>query len=95
MYGTGEIGMPEWRAARTPIEARVTDAKKHLARLGRTSALDGHVGHASDLRDRWQTLDLSRQTAIVAAVIDHIVVAPGRRGYNRFDPGRFTPIWRA
>lgn len=95
MYGSGEIGVSEWRAARTPIEARVTDAKKRLARLSRTSALDGHVGNASDLRQRWTALPLTRQSAIVAAVVDHVVVAPGRRGYNRFDASRFTPVWRA
>jgi len=95
MYGNGEIGVTEWRAARTPIEARATDAKRRLAELSRTSALDGHIGHAADLRQRWETLPLTQQAAIVAAVIDHITVAPARRGYNRFDPTRFTPVWRA
>jgi hypothetical protein len=32
---------------------------------------------------------------IVAAVLDHAVIGPGRRGYNRFDPARVTPVWRA
>ena len=95
MYGRREIGLTEWQAARTPIEHRVTDAKKHLSRLGRVSALDGHLGDASALRQTWPTLPLSRQHAIVGAVLDHLVVNPGRRGYNRFDPERFTPIWRA
>ena len=94
MHGEGEISLSEWRAARTPIERRVTDAKKQLGRLTRTTALAGHVGNSSELRERWPTLPLTRQHAIVAAVIDHITVAPARRGYNRFDPGRFTPVWR-
>ena len=87
--------MTEWQAARTPIERRVTDAKKQLGRLTRTTALAGQIGNATELRERWATLPLTRQHAIVAAVLDHIVVAPGRRGYNRFDPARFTPVWRA
>jgi len=95
MYGRREIGLSEWQAARTPIERRVTDAKKQLGRLTRTTALAGHVGNADALGERWQTLPLTRQHAIVAAVLDHLVVAPARRGYNRFDPGRFTPVWRA
>ena len=55
----------------------------------------GQIGNSTELRERWSTLPLTRQHAIVAAVLDHIVVAPARRGYNRFDPSRFTPVWRA
>ena len=95
VYGRREIGLSEWSAARAPIEQRVTDARKRLSRLNRTTALDGHVGNASDLRERWASLPLTRQHAIVAAVLDHVLVGPGRRGYNRFDPSRFTPVWRA
>ena len=82
------------KACDCPIEQRVTDARKRLARLNRTSALDGHVGNASDLRERWASLPLTRQHGIVAAVLDHLVVGPGRRGLNKFDESRFTPVWR-
>ena len=94
MYGRREIGLSEWQAARQPIERRVTDAKRQLSKLDRVSALSGHIGAASVLRERWPTLPLTRQHAIIAAVLDHLLVSPGRRGYNRFDPGRFTPVWR-
>jgi DNA invertase Pin-like site-specific DNA recombinase len=93
-YGERSIGLSEWLIAREPIEARVTSAKKQLARLSRVSALDGHVGHGSTLRDAWPGLPLTRQRAIVAAVLDHAVIGPGRRGYNRFEPDRVTPVWR-
>ncbi len=95
MHGEGEISLSEWRAARTPIERKVTDAKKELGRLTRTTALAGQIGNSSELRERWGSLPLTRQHTIVAAVLDHITVAPARRGYNRFDPSRFTPVWRA
>ena len=32
--------------------------------------------------------------AVIAAVLAHVVVRPGRRGFNRFDPQRFELIWR-
>jgi DNA invertase Pin-like site-specific DNA recombinase len=94
MYGRREISLSEWQAARQPIEERVTAAKKQLAKLDRASALDCTVGDAPALRERWPTLPLTRQHAIVAAVLDHIVVNPARRGYNRFDESRLTPVWR-
>jgi site-specific DNA recombinase len=93
-YGNRSIGLSEWLAAREPIEARVSAAKKQLARFSRSSVLDGQVGHASALREIWPTLPLTRQRSIVAAVLDHAVIGPGRRGYNRFDPARVTPVWR-
>ena len=94
LHGRRVIGLSEWLAARAPIEQRVTDARKRLARLNRTTALDGHVGNAADLREKWAGLPLTRQHGIVAAVLDHLVVGPGRRGLNKFDPSRFTPVWR-
>ena len=47
MHGEGEISLSEWRAARTPIERRVTDARKQLGRLSRTTALAGQIGHGT------------------------------------------------
>jgi site-specific DNA recombinase len=93
-YGERVIGLSEWLAARKPIEERLTLAKRKLAQLGRVSALDGHVGNGAALRDLWTELPLTKQRAIVAAVLDHVVVGPGRRGLNRFDPDRLEPVWR-
>jgi site-specific DNA recombinase len=93
-WASKAITMKEWQAARGPIERRITAGKKRLASLNRASVLNGHVGSGAELRERWADLPLSRQHAIVAAVLDHAVVAPGRRGYNKFDPARFTPVWR-
>ena len=95
MWANREISRQEWLAARAPIEQRQTLAKKRLAALNRTTTLADHIGSAAGLRERWAGLTLTRQEQIVAAVLDHLVVGPGRRGYNRFDPSRLTPIWRA
>lgn len=93
-YGRRVISLPEWLAAREPIEQRLTTARKQLASLNRTTALGDYVGNGGVLRERWQELPLTRQRAIVAALLAHVVVQPGRRGFNRFDPSRFTPVWR-
>lgn len=93
-YGNKLIGMSEWLAARRPIEARLTAARKQLAKASRTTVLDGNVGACSGLRERWGSLDLTRQHTIITAVLDHVTVGPGRRGYNRFDEARLHPVWR-
>ncbi len=93
-YGNQAFGLSEWLAARQPIEQRLRQAKRQLAHLSRVSVLEGHVGQAPALRGRWADLPLTRQHAIVAADLDHVVVSPGRRGYNRFDPDRLTPVWK-
>lgn len=95
MWGSQEISRREYLAARAPIEKRETIAKKRLAMINRTTTLADHVGNAEGLRERWAGLTLTRQEQIVAAVLDHLVVAPARRGYNRFDDSRLEAVWRA
>ena len=85
----------EFLAARAPVEARLQNAQKRLAKLSHSSAVSDYVGHADLLRERWAQLPLTGQHAVVAAVLDHLVVHSARRGYNRFDPERFKPVWRA
>jgi site-specific DNA recombinase len=93
-YGQRQFSMQEWMAARKPIEQRLTAARKQLAKVSRSNVLDGYIGNGEGLRKEWDSLDLSQQHAIVAAVVDSVVVGPARRGYNRFDESRLTPVWR-
>jgi hypothetical protein len=86
--------MHEWMAAKKPIQERLTDARKKLAKASHTSALTAYVGNGAGLRAEWEALDLSQQHAIVAAVVDTVVVGPGRQGYNRFDESRLTAVWQ-
>jgi site-specific DNA recombinase len=93
-YGNRELSMDELRAARKPIEQRLTNARKQLTKVSRSSVIDRYIGNGTGLRAEWDSLDLSQQHAIVAAVIDSVIVGPARRGYNRFDESRLTPVWR-
>lgn len=95
MWADGELDAAQWRTARARLEQRVSDNRKTLARMRGTTVVDPWIGNGSQLRDRWQTLNLARQTAIVRALIDHIVIKtaafPGRNG---LDPERVQPVWR-
>lgn len=94
MWAEREITRGEWVTARAPIEKRLDTAKRRLAAINRTTELAPHLGNAQELREQWETMTLTRQKQIVAALLQHVVVGPGRRGFNRFDPARLTAVWR-
>ncbi|MGY1764020.1 recombinase family protein [Geodermatophilus sp. SYSU D00779] len=94
MFGKQEISAREWRAAREPIEQRMRDRQRQLTTATGTDALAGLPGHGGELRARWDELSLTRQAAIVGAVLDHAVIAPGQPGARTLDPGRVRAIWR-
>lgn len=93
-YAGQLIGLQEWLTARSAIEQRLQGARKKLATLNRASALHGYLGNASELRETWLTMPLSRQAAIIAAVLDHAVIAPATPGRKTLDPSRVTFCWR-
>jgi DNA invertase Pin-like site-specific DNA recombinase len=93
-YAEQLIGLQEWLTARGAIEQRLQAARKKLATLNRVTALDGYLGNASELREEWPAMPLSRQAAIIAATLDHAVIGPGIPGRNTLDPSRVTFVWR-
>jgi hypothetical protein len=86
--------MREWLTARDPLQGELDAARRRVARDSRAMVLAEHAGHVGALRERWAGLSLERRRAIIAAVLDRVVVGPGRRGYNRFDPSRCELVWR-
>ena len=93
-YAAGAVSMREWLTARDPLQGELDAARRRVARDSRAMVLAEHAGHVGALRERWAGLSLERRRAIIVAVLDRIVVGPGRRGYNRFDPSRFELVWR-
>lgn len=93
-WADDQITRGEWLSARTPIEKRLTTAKRKLAAANRTTVLLPFVDGADALREQWQTMTLSRQHQIVAATLQHVEVRPAVRGRNRFDESRLRPVWR-
>lgn len=94
MYGKREISAREWRAAREPVEQRMQERRRQLAVVTNTDALAGLPGQGSALREAWDGLNLTRQAAIVRALLDHAIIAPGRPGARELDTARVQPIWR-
>jgi site-specific DNA recombinase len=94
-YAAKAITMREWLTAKKPIEERKEAAGKRLARLTRGDALTGLVGNGATLRAQWATLNLTRQAAIIATVVDCVRIAPAAKAANRMDEGRVEVVWRA
>lgn len=93
IYGEKLITAQEWTAARGPIETRIRSTERQLASATRTDALNGLVGNGEQLRNQWASLNLSRQHAIIGAVLDHAVIAPGTPYARTLDPDRVQPVW--
>jgi len=93
-YGDKLITLRDWLAAKKPIEARISAGQRRITRSTHSDALHGLPGNGEALRGTWDTLNLTRQAAIVAAVLDHAVIAPGVLGSRSLDPARVRPVWR-
>jgi site-specific DNA recombinase len=93
MWSDGEISRPEWKAARDPLEHRIAGIDRQLSQLTGTTALEGIVGHGAELRTRWDGMNLERQAAIVAAVLEHALITPAVKKGGKFDPNRIVPVW--
>ena len=94
LYADKTIGVREWVAARKPIEGRIEETERRLGRLTRTDALAGLVGNGAQLANSWGSLNLTRQAAIIKAVVDQVTIAPGAQGATTVDPGRVQINWR-
>lgn len=93
-FASLDITMIEWMTAKKPIVQRLEGVQRQLAQVSHTDALSGLVGNGDALRGSWAGLNLSRQHAIVGALIDHAVIAPGTPGASALDPGRVSVVWR-
>jgi site-specific DNA recombinase len=94
LWAAKDISSAEWKAAREPIESRIRDAERQLATFSDSTALSGLVGNSAALRQDWESLNLTRQAAIVAAVLDFATISPGVPGSRTLDPNRIIPTWR-
>jgi site-specific DNA recombinase len=48
----------------------------------------------TNIEERWPSLELEQQRAIVAEVFEVIILHKATKGANRFDPARLQPIYR-
>ena len=94
--GSREISMDELRAAREADRA----APDHRPQAARQAIPHQRARRLRRQRRRAPCRAGTRSTSASSTrssppSLDHVVVGPARRGYNRFDESRLTPVWRA
>ena len=94
MLAEGEMSRAEWRTARDVVDRRLTEARRKLATLTHSDALNGLDLSEEKLAEQFAALELERQHAIIATVLDHVVILPGKLGVHSVDPARVEPVWR-
>lgn len=96
MWAAGEISRTEWRTARDVLDKRLEQNRAKFARAAAAAVapLSDWTGSYEDLLARWNAQSVAQQRLVVAAVLDHVDVAPADPR-KRWDPDRFQPTWRA
>lgn len=92
-FAAGEVTKAEWLRARAGIEQRLASARSQREALDARSVLSP-VARPGVLRATWPELDTDQRRAILAAVLERVVISPAAVG-GRFDPDRISIEWRA
>jgi len=79
---------------RAALTARLEANREKLARRDRRGVLGQFVGSGKTLRAAWAEGSLDWRRSVVAALLESIVIQPGKPGRRPFDPGRVRPVWR-
>lgn len=95
-YGSGQLSRAEYHAARTAAQAGIEDAERVLGKMARVDTLRGiPIGDEAALRAAWEVWSIPQKRAILAALIDTLIVHPNPRNGSRFVPGRVELRFKA
>jgi site-specific DNA recombinase len=94
MFIKGEITRPQLLAGQKTSDRIIFEAMKVLAQEDKTGVLDSSIENGVSIANKWATLNLDRQRAIIFAVIDSVNIGSGTNGLKGLDPDRVHPVWR-
>jgi len=94
MLGAGELSRASFLRARKQPEKKLDEARARLARKNGQHSLDRFRGkqHPADL---YRKLDTDEKRAVIAALLDRIVIHAARSRAPKLDLTRVEPVWRA
>jgi DNA invertase Pin-like site-specific DNA recombinase len=93
-YVDHRIGREEFFVARAGLEKRLEANRLRLARRDGRGVLVGFIGEGSSLRRAWEKGTLDWRRSVVGALLDRVIIEPGRAGRNAMNPDRVKPVWR-
>jgi len=90
-----EMGLTklEFAGLRREARARLDDAERQMERITRATPT-ALLPQPGALTAAWPAMTLDEHRAVLAAVIDHVVVAKATPPMNVFNPERLHPVWR-
>src|SRR5699024_4868435 len=96
-YGAGLLTRAGLHAAKMAAQNTITDAEHLLGRHSTTAALKGiPIGDETALRAAWvHEWSIPQKRAIIAALVDTLIVKPLPRGGARFRPDRVELTFKA
>ena len=94
MMGQGEMTRAEYQAAKRVIDIRKVDLQKTLAKERGVISLAGGLGSPQLITEKWKSLNLDRQRAIMKSVIERIEVDKAIERGAPFNPQRLRPTWK-
>jgi DNA invertase Pin-like site-specific DNA recombinase len=95
-FGTGRRDLRAYRIASEANESERAGVGRRLdAIVSRSSPILADAPRTEDaLRRWWDAVDDDRRRALIDAVVEKVVIGPGRRGINTFQRDRVSIVWR-
>jgi site-specific DNA recombinase len=94
LWSTGERTTEEWSAGRKALATRQEDVRRRLERIRRARAVDVVAGLNGGVEAAWPALDLHRQRAVLAAVVERVEIGRALTPGRVFDGRRVNVVWR-
>ncbi|WP_426118652.1 recombinase family protein [Kocuria sp. LHG3120] len=95
MWADGDLTRKQFKDGQDRLTRRLEENTRELSRLTHPADAAEYIGHGAELREKWQTLNLSQQVAIIKAVLHKATIMPATKtGGHGLDPSRVVPEWR-
>ena len=84
----------EYQAAKKVVDERKEELERTLAKERGVIALSNGLGSPQLITQKWKSLNLDRQRAILKAILESVQVDKVIERGMPFNPQRLRPIWK-
>ena len=88
------LSREEFLPTRAELTSRLETNRARLAKRDGRGGLSGFVGDGATLRQAWAKGSLEWRRSVLGALLDRVIIAPGKAGRVAVDPDRVKPTWR-